>query len=243
MKRLSAVVFSSVALVLAVSAHAYTPGRYYHTGETKDKVIALSFDDGPGVFTPKILEYLKEQNARATFFIEGDQVAAYPQFVRQIRDAGHELANHTYYHKNYRLVKDKPREQLDKELTMTEDAIRKALGDPNFKMKAVRMPNGAYGKFNKDWLLPLLKERGYALVHWTHGSDWHMKNTAEKMASEYIAAARPGAVFLMHDGGRRREKTFEALKIMVPTLKRKGYRFVACEDLLSGAAVESVSKQ
>ena len=90
------------------------------------------------------------------------------------------------------------------------------------------MPHGYY---NKTWLLPTLKEKGYALVHWTFGTDWFLKKTPEQMAAEYIQNARPGAVFLLHDGGRHREKTLAALKIMMPALEQKGYRFVAAEDL------------
>jgi peptidoglycan/xylan/chitin deacetylase (PgdA/CDA1 family) len=214
-------------------ALAYEAGKFYFQGHTKEKVIALTFDDGPGPFTPKILDYLKAHNARATFFIEGDQVAAYPQFVKQVRDAGHELGNHTFYHKDYHRIKDHPREQLAKELDMTEAAIRKALGDEGFHTKVVRMPYGAYGKFNRDWLIPLLKERDSALVHWSFGTDWFLKKPAAQMAEEYLKKenAYPGAIFLMHDGGRHREKTFEALQIILPALEKRGFRFVAAEDL------------
>ena len=97
--------------------------------------------------------------------------------------------------------------------------------------KALRMPHGAYGKFNRDWLIPFLQKRGVALVHWSFGEDWLLKFSAEQMAADYIKQARPGAVFLMHDGGRHREKTFAALQVIVPSLEEKGYRFVAAEDL------------
>jgi len=223
-----------MVLLLECPALAYTPGKFYYQGHTKEKVIALTFDDGPGPFTPKVLDYLKETHSRATFFIEGDQVAAYPQFVRQVREAGHELGNHTFSHLDFHKVKVHPAEVFAKELDSTDDAIRKALGDPNFKTKVVRMPHGAYGKFNREWLLPSLKERGDALVHWTFGTDWFLKKTPEQMAAEYIQNAHPGAIFLMHDGGRHREKTLAALKIIVPALQRKGYRFVAAEDLFNG---------
>jgi peptidoglycan/xylan/chitin deacetylase (PgdA/CDA1 family) len=216
---------------LAVQAFAYQPGKFYFQGHTKEKVIALTFDDGPGPFTPQILGFLKEHNARATFFIEGDQVAAYPQYVRQVREAGHEIGNHTFSHLDFHKVKDHPADVFAREFASTDDAIAQALGDPAFKTRVLRMPHGAYGKFNRDWLIPAIRERGVALVHWTFGTDWFLKKTPEQMASEYVKNAHPGAVFLMHDGGRHREKTLAALKIILPALEQKGYRFVAAEDL------------
>ena len=221
----------TLILFMASASWSYTPGKFYYQGHTTEKVIALTFDDGPGPFTPKILEYLKQHNARATFFIEGDQVAAYPQYVRQVRAAGHEIGNHTFSHLNFHKVKDHPADVFAKEFDSTDDAIRKALGDAAFKTKILRMPYGAYGKFNREWLIPAIKERGVALVHWSFGEDWFLKLTPEKMAADYLKNAGPGAVFLMHDGGRHREKTFAALQIVIPALEKKGYRFVAAEDL------------
>jgi len=223
--------FISLACLIGTPLWAYQPGKFYYQGHTKEKVIALTFDDGPGPFTPKILEYLEEHHARATFFVEGDQVAAYPQFVRQVRDEGHEIGNHTFSHLDFHKVKEHPAEVFAKEFDSTDDAIRKALGDPTFKTKVLRMPHGAYGKFNRDWLIPAIRERGVALVHWSFGEDWLLKNSAEKMEADYISSASPGAVFLMHDGGRHREKTWQVLQAVIPALEKKGYRFVAAEDL------------
>ena len=66
--------------VLSNDSFGYQPGKFYYQGHTKEKVIALTFDDGPGPFTPQILGLLKEHHARATFFMEGDQIPSYPQY-------------------------------------------------------------------------------------------------------------------------------------------------------------------
>jgi len=88
-----------------------------------------------------------------------------------------------------------------------------------------------YGYFNHSWLLPTLKKEGYALVHWSCDEEGRPDKTADQMAEAYIAHAKPGAVFLFHDGGRRREKTLEAVTLVVKALEKKGYRFIPAEEM------------
>ena len=234
---------SLICLAVSVPALAYIPGKFYYQGPTKEKVIALTFDDGPGVFTPQILDLLKEHHIRATFFMLGDQVPMYPASAKRVSDEGHEIGNHTYTHTNFNTARTAKQDVFSKEVDQTDAEIFKATGRHT---RIVRMPNGAFGKYNRAWLLPTLKEKGYALVHWTFGEDWLTKRkaslehnatpswvnlTPETLASDYIANAHAGAVFLFHDGGRHRERTLAALKIVIPALEQKGYRFVAAEDL------------
>jgi peptidoglycan-N-acetylglucosamine deacetylase len=161
--------------------------------------------------------------------MEGTQVEEYASIARQVRDAGHEIGNHTYIHFNYRKVKNAAPQRLTHELEQTESTLRRALHDPTFHTKIVRMP---YGYFNHTWLLPTLKAGGYALVHWTYDHE-KRGETAESEAEQYIAHARPGAIFLFHDGGRHREKTLEIVRNVVLSLEAQGYRFVAAEELLN----------
>lgn len=212
-------------IALQSSVWAYTPGKFYWQGSTKEKVIALTFDDGPGHFTVPILELLKKHNIRATFFMEGSMVETYPEIAKQVVDAGHEIGNHTYAHFNYHSVKNAAPQRLAHELAQTEAALKRATG---IQTKVVRMPHGYY---NKTWLLPTLKEHGYALVHWSYGSDWLLKKPQDEMIQEYIKNAKPGAVFLFHDGGRRREKTLAVVTAVVEELQKRGYRFVAADEL------------
>src|SRR5688572_4408705 len=78
-------------ILSCASLGGYTPGRFYHTGKSTDKVIALTFDDGPGRFTVPILELLKRHNIKATFFMEGIMVETYPEIARQVLQEGHEI--------------------------------------------------------------------------------------------------------------------------------------------------------
>lgn len=216
--------------LLSVAAHAYIPGHFYANGHTQEKVIALTFDDGPGPITPEVLKLLKDNGIRATFFMEGTQIEDHSAMVRAVAAEGHEIGNHTYIHFDYHKLKNASPERLLHELAQTESSLRRALRNPEFKTRVVRMP---YGYMNHTWLLPALKKEGYALVHWSFGKEGVRDLSPAEMAEAYIRHARPGDIFLFHDGGRHREKTLEALKLVVDDLQKKGYRFVAAEDLLS----------
>jgi len=224
-------IFLTLTFQWTACAFAYHPGGFYHDGHTHEKVIALTFDDGPGRFTPAVLDLLKKHNIHATFFMEGSQIEGYPATARLVRDAGQEIGNHTYNHFNFNTPKNAFKERFEHELLQTETSLRRALQDPDYVMKAMRMPYGAFGKYNRAWLLPTLKEHGYALVHWSFGEDWITKIPEEKMVQDYVAHAKPGAVFLFHDGGRKREKTVKVVTQVIDILEAKGYRFIAAGDM------------
>jgi len=207
---------------------AYVPGHFYFFGRTTEKIIALTFDDGPGPITPKVLDLLAAHHIRATFFMEGTQVEEYAPIARQVEKAGHEIGNHTYWHFNYHKLKNASPSRLVHELRQTESTMRRAFRNPGWRTHVVRMP---YGYFNHTWLLPTLKKEGYALVHWSCDEEGRPDQTAEQMAGAYVAHAKPGAVFLFHDGGRHREKTLEAVTLVVQALEDKGYRFVPAEEM------------
>jgi peptidoglycan/xylan/chitin deacetylase (PgdA/CDA1 family) len=219
-------IFFVLHLALGPGAWGYTPGKFYFQGHTKEKIIGLTFDDGPGRYTVPILELLKKHNIHATFFMEGDQIEGYPKIARQVVEEGHEVGNHTYTHFNFHNKKNGTPTRLVHELQQTEAALGRASG---VHTNVVRMP---FGYFNHTWLLPTLKEHGYALVHWTFGTDWLLKKPADQMIREYEANARPGAIFLFHDGGKNRAKTLEVVTAVINDLEKKGYRFVPARELL-----------
>jgi peptidoglycan/xylan/chitin deacetylase (PgdA/CDA1 family) len=224
--KLVIVIFNFAFLILNCSiAWAYVPGHFYFHGHTKEKLIALTFDDGPGPTTPAILELLKAHGIRATFFMEGSQIEEYPSIARQVVEAGHEVGNHTYIHFDYHKQKNAAPQRLAHELAQTEAALQRAAG---IHTKVVRMP---YGYFNHTWLLPTLKENGYALVHWSYGTDWHLEMSVDQMVQGYLTHAEPGAVFLFHDGGRHREKSLAAATAVINALEKKGYRFISAEEM------------
>jgi peptidoglycan/xylan/chitin deacetylase (PgdA/CDA1 family) len=195
---------------------------------TKEKVVFLTFDDGPGKYTEKVLELLKKYNIKATFFMLGEVVKYYPDIVRKVYEFGHTVASHTYYHNNYyKLQKNLPiescKKKLDEELKMTEEEIKKIL--PQVKIKYLRMPNGYY----KDWVSEIAKKYGYKVINWTFGCDWH-NYTEDEMVKKYKNALQPGCIYLFHDGGKNRIKTINVLQQVIEYCINSGYRFGSLEE-------------
>jgi len=196
--------------------------------DTKEKVVFLTFDDGPGKYTEDILKLLKKYNIKATFFMLGETVKYYPETVKKVYKEGHTIASHTYYHNNYyqlqkKLSIDKCKKKLDEELKMTENEINKIL--PQVKIKFLRMPNGYY----RSWVKDVVKKYGYKIVNWTFGCDWY-NYTEKEMFEKYKNALQPGCIYLFHDGGKNRTKTINVLQQVIEYCIAKGYKIENLED-------------
>ncbi len=190
---------------------------------TDEKVVALTFDDGPDEHTPEIIGILAEQRVRATFFVIGSEVEARPQDARALVDKGHELANHTYTHR--RMVFVSPN-IVASEVERTDAAIRMAgqRGEILF-----RPPTG-----KKLLVLPLyLAGNQRHTVMWDVEPDSGTTPTAAEIVSAVREETRPGSIILLHPwyaGGRN---TREAIKGLIMDLRDRGYRFVTVSELLA----------
>ncbi|MGA2090952.1 MAG: polysaccharide deacetylase family protein [Endomicrobiales bacterium] len=198
---------------------------FYAQGKGDKKAIALTFDDGPGPWTERILAVLKEHNVKATFFMEGQQAQYRPKLVVAVRDGGHEIGNHTYSHKNfYAYKKDDKKEVLERELQQASQYIDKASGvTPHL----LRMPYG----YCKEWSREVASKQGYVMINWSFGCDWN-KMTPTAVYEAYAKNIHAGAIFLMHDGGSNRKSTYEALPKLIDEIKRQGYELVTVSQLL-----------
>lgn len=184
-----------------------------------DKLIYLSFDDGPyAPFTQQILDVLAKYNAKATFFVVGRQAAAQPEMIRTIYDAGHSVANHGYNHRSLR--------GLGWE-TFRDEVVgaRDALGEHG--SSCLRPP---YGRIDANTAAFAAKLDQY-LVTWTvDPRDWAQPG-AEAIANRVINSAYPGAIVVLHDGGGDRSQTVAALETILARLSEQGYTFAAmCRD-------------
>ncbi|WP_314062929.1 polysaccharide deacetylase family protein [uncultured Vagococcus sp.] len=183
----------------------------------QEKVVALTFDDGPSdKTTPAVLSVLKKKKVPATFFMLGQQAEKFPDLVKRIAKDGHELGNHSFSHPNLtELSAEETRQQINR----TQAAIYQASG---VLPKYVRPP---YGSFNYETAVAI----GLPLVNWSVDSlDWKTKNS-KKIDAEIKNTIGTDSIILMHD---IHQETADALEKLITDLQKEGYRFVTISDLL-----------
>lgn len=181
-----------------------------------DKVIALTFDDGPNPDTTrKVLETLKKYNAKATFFMLGSRVAFYPDIVKEMKDAGHELGNHTWNHPD---LTKASKEKISAEINNTSNAIEKAAGS---KPTVFRPPYGAVNKLVRS-------QTTLPVVLWdVDTQDWKYRD-ANHLLEHIKKHAKDGAIVLMHD---IHPSTADGLDAVLAYLQQEGYSFVTVSEL------------
>jgi peptidoglycan/xylan/chitin deacetylase (PgdA/CDA1 family) len=188
--------------------------------------IALTFDDGPSPATVVLLDLLHKHNVTATFFQCGMHVRRYPQIVKRIVAAGHEIGNHTDTHPRLWL---KSSDFIYQELRRAQDAISETAGI------TPRLFRATYGV---RWfgLAEAQKRLGLLNVMWTTiALDW--KSSPLDVADRLIRGARNGAIFCLHDARERDPDpdirvSVDAVKRIVPVLLDRGYQFRSVSDLL-----------
>lgn len=199
---------------------------------TEEKLVALTFDGGGNANgTERILGTLASHNIRSTFFLTGRFIERYPDQVKAIASAGHEIANHTMTHAH---TKELDREGFLSELAGMENAVHAlALSAAPF----FRFPYGEYKKED----IGLVNEKGYVSVRWTVDS-WGWKGVGDGVdalfvAQKVVGAAKPGAIALMHLGSAKDGSTLDAdaLPDIIRALSEQGYRFVTLSELFSAA--------
>jgi peptidoglycan-N-acetylglucosamine deacetylase len=192
---------------------------------TRQKVIALTFDDGPNpIYTPQILHTLNKYKAHATFFSIGYKMKRYPHIVRQVVRAGHELGNHSMTHQ-YENKAGVQRMRI--ELLQAERVIK------NYQQNHIKFFRPPGGYIDRA-LLHEANKQGYKVILWSYhqdSKDWS-KPGAKAIADHIIRHAKSGNIVLLHDGGGNRSQTVRALKTILPALKKQGFQFVTVSELL-----------
>ena len=192
--------------------------RTYYMVHTQEKVVALTFDDGPDpLYTGSILDVLKAKEVKATFFILGKNAKENPDLLKRISVEGHEIGNHGYSH-SY------TSSQFVRELIRTDEVVYQAL---NKHTHFYRPPGGIISKS----LIDGVKEQGQVLTLWSIDSkDWQNPGPT-RIVQNVVKSSLPGAIILLHDGGEKREQTTQALSSIIEQLKQQGYRFVTVSEL------------
>jgi polysaccharide deacetylase family sporulation protein PdaB len=192
-----------------------------------EKVIALTFDDGPDpADTPAILDLLKQYEVKATFFVIGKKANWYPELVKREVLEGHEIANHTYNHIYFN--KQMTEYSIQKEILKAEQTILSITGK---KPKLFRPPGGFYS----ENVIRVLQKSGYKLIMWSwhqDSKDWNRPGV-NKIVRSVLEKTRNGDIVLLHDYVEGKTQTIEALKQILPKLKERGYRFVTVSELLT----------
>ncbi|GAA1982907.1 polysaccharide deacetylase family protein [Kitasatospora viridis] len=185
---------------------------------TGGRTVALTFDDGPGPATPKILDLLAQYHAKATFCEIGPQAAADPAIVQRILAEGHRLCDHTVHHPQpmHTLSHDK---QVY-EINGAKDMIEKA-GGPGTRISWFRAPGGDFSAENRQ----IAVQSGLRPLGWTVDTlDWSRPGVPAILANVH-KELRPGGIILMHDGGGDRSQSVAALAQLLPWLVQQGYTF------------------
>ncbi len=182
-----------------------------------EKAIALTFDDGPGGHTEKLLDGLKKYDAKATFFVLGKNVEKRPETVKRAYDEGHLIANHTYDHPRLTLESvETVRDNFEK----STEIIASVTGE---KPVFVRPPYGDLWAYQ-------LKSLDYYFINWSvNAFDWDVESSDE-VYEGIIKNAEDGAIILLHD---TKETTVDAVLRAIPELQAQGYEFVRADDLLT----------
>jgi peptidoglycan/xylan/chitin deacetylase (PgdA/CDA1 family)/glycosyltransferase involved in cell wall biosynthesis len=193
------------------------------TARPKPRTIALTFDDGPDpVWTPKVLDLLRKQHVKATFFVVGTQVAAHPELTKRIAAEGHQLGVHTFTHAD---LSTAPGWRRSLELRQSQLILAGAAGvsTPLFRPPYSSGPD-ALG--NADWsAIQQARKAGYLTVLTTQDSeDWRRPGTNRVVANS-TPRGSAGQILLMHDSGGDRTQTLAALQQLIPKLKARGFRF------------------
>lgn len=195
-----------------------------YNGYEGEKIAYLTFDDGPtSNITPRILDVLKEKNVKATFFVLGKMVEAYPEMAKRAVEEGHILANHSYSH-DYKSVYDSKESFFD-EIKKAEELVINTVGEEGYT-KVFRFPGGSAGKADEYKLA--LGEIDYVYVDWNAlngDAEGHSVTVSAQLTNiKETTKGRSGAVILMHDAATK-QTTVEALPQIIDYLRSQGFTF------------------
>ena len=194
---------------------------YRANGARRGRTVALSYDDGPSNYTPRVLDLLKQHRAHATFFEIGNQMAGRSAIQRRILAEGHSIGNHSWSHP----VLSGGGSLADSQLRSTKAKITSQTG---FTPCLFRPPYGA----KSPALIRIARSHGMLTINWdVDPADWSRPGTGA-IISRVMAQVRPGSIILMHDGGGDRSQSVAATGTILRRLAGRGYRVVTVETLL-----------
>jgi peptidoglycan/xylan/chitin deacetylase (PgdA/CDA1 family) len=206
-------------------------GTVFAHGGLREPLVALTFDDGPSRYTPRILDILDKYDVKATFFAIGKNVERYPDIACRIVSEGHVIGNHTYSHPFWAPMETPGR--IKSEVDQAEAAIQKTTG---VSTNLFRPPHG----WRSPWMAQMLKKNNYTVVTWTVSPDDWSGIGSDVVSKRVLAKTHSGAIILLHDGletkdNFQKDNTIQALPVIISELKNRGYRFVTVPQLIEAS--------
>jgi len=203
-------------------------GVYPWRKKTSQKIIALTFDDGPNEpYSSQIVDFLNQKGIKATFFQVGECIKRHPEVTKKMIRSGHVIGNHSLSHKFHKYFVDP---SFKKEISQNQHLIETYTG---LKPALFRSP----WLWRQPLLLGSLKQQQLYPIsgQFAHPLEV-LQIDATKIAHAAIKKAKPGSIIIFHDGydgrGANRSQTVEAVKIFVEQLSKSGYQFVTVDQLL-----------
>lgn len=197
---------------------------FFKNGSRKEKMIALTFDDGPHPKeTHEILDVLCKYNVKGTFFVVGKHTKWYSEALIRASKEGHEIGNHTFSHPD---ISNLNSDDITREIKECEDILVNLTG------KRPTLFRPPYGSYSKEKLGRIAQKSGYKIILWTtiDAKDW--KNPPSLQISDtIISKAQNGDIILLHDYGTK--NTVKALDIIIPQMMKKGYKFVTVSEIIN----------
>lgn len=188
------------------------------------KCVALTFDDGPSPYTDRLLEILKANDAKATFFMIGNKVAANPAGAKRVAEAGMEIGSHTWEHPNMLAI---PPQDVAAQFAKANDAIAAATG----RTPTLYRPAGG---LSNDMVRATAAQFGLAEILWdVIPFDWYNDSDTAATRHMLMTQIKPGSVVLFHD---TYSSTVDLVEQFIPVLKANGYRLVTVSELLGPRA-------
>ncbi|MDX2244345.1 MAG: polysaccharide deacetylase family protein [Leptolyngbyaceae cyanobacterium bins.302] len=189
---------------------------------TAEKVVALTFDDGPWKqTTEQILDILKQNNIKSTFYFVGQAIQENPTLAKKVVEEGHAVGNHTWQH----LMDDMDATIAAQEMGNAARLIYEATG--GVRTYLMRPPGGNL----TGELANYARQQGYMVTMWSADSHDYLVS-APLIVDNVLSNVKPGGIVLMHDGGGDRSATVEALPQIISALQRQGYKFVTVPELM-----------
>ena len=197
-------------------------GKLIRKIDTSKKLVAITYDDGPSIYTPVILDVLEKYDAVATFFVVGNRVPDYAEYTKRAHDMGCEIANHTYDHK---ILTGVSADEIVNQINKTNDIIEQTVGEKSIIM---RPPGGGVNdKVAQNVNMPMI-------IWSVDPEDWRDRNQ-ERIVNYVLDRVKDGDIILMHD---MFGPSVDAALTIVDELQNRGYCFVTVEQLMAMRGVE-----